>query len=113
MPENTKIRQMQTSTDSAQRVFIGSDDTDNLHSRGTGFRVRTLGNLLERKGLGDVESVTRDQLLVSPEIPYTSPNSSACLTVRANQNDLSELIDYCRDYLLKESPRRVRTRVCV
>lgn len=29
-----------------QRIFIGIDDTDNLHNRGTGYRVRMLGELL-------------------------------------------------------------------
>ena len=96
-----------------KRVFIGIDDTDNLHSRGTGYRVRTLGELLEKHGYCTVESVTRHQLLVSPEIPYTSHNSSACLTVRATQDDLSELIDFCRRYLLHESAPGSDAGLCV
>ena len=98
---------------SGQRVFIGIDDTDNLQSRGTGYRVRVLGALLEKKDLCTVESVTRHQLLVSPEIPYTSHNSSACLTVRVAQANLSEIIDCCRRFLLHESAPGSDAGLCV
>ena len=63
-------------------LFIGIDDTDNLESRGTGFRVRELAREMRERGLADTKSITRHQLFVSPDIPYTSHNSSACLRVR-------------------------------
>jgi hypothetical protein len=85
------------------RLLIGIDDTDNLDSRGTGYKARCLGTLLEETGLAQVEGITRHQLLVDPRIPYTSHNSSACLVVNTKQNGLAQLADYCRDYLLKES----------
>ena len=63
------------------RCLIGIDDTDNLESRGTGFRARQLGGRLAEAGLGKVRGITRHQLFVHPSIPYTSHNSSACLDV--------------------------------
>lgn len=62
--------------------LIGIDDTDNLESRGTGHRARQLARTLETREMGQVVSVTRHQLLVHPDIPYTSHNSSACLTLK-------------------------------
>ncbi len=62
-------------------IYIGVDDTDNLDSRGTGFLARSLSEALAADGLVAPREVTRHQLFVSPAIPYTSHNSSACLTV--------------------------------
>ncbi len=63
----------------ADDCLLAIDDTDNLDSRGTGFRARELALELARNGLGRPLVVTRHQLLVDPRIPYTSHNSSACL----------------------------------
>ncbi len=52
-----------------QKWLIGIDDTDNLESRGTGHRVRWLGDLLAREDLADIKGITRHQLLVDPRIP--------------------------------------------
>jgi hypothetical protein len=95
------------------RLLIGIDDTDNLDSRGTGYKARCLGTLLEETGLAQVEGITRHQLLVDPRIPYTSHNSSACLVVNTKQNGLAQLADYCRDYLLKESASGSDAGLCL
>jgi hypothetical protein len=82
-------------------LLIGIDDTDNLESRGTGYRVRQLMNWLGENGLAIPKGITRHQLLVDPQIPYTSHNSSACMAVETeNAEDVWEA---CREYLLRES----------
>ena len=83
------------------RILIGIDDTDNLESRGTGWRARQLGKAIEAAGLGTVEGITRHQLLVDPRIPYTSHNSSACLEILGD--DIGALTGLCREFLLAES----------
>ena len=60
-------------------LLIGIDDTDNLDSKGTGFLSQRLLAELEAQGLGRALGVTRHQLYVHPDIPYTSHNSSACI----------------------------------
>ena len=95
------------------RVFIGIDDTDNLESRGTGHRARTLGDLLVQQGLVRLLGVTRHQLLVSPEIPYTSHNSSACLTVDSLSEDLQPMITASRDFLLADAAEGSDAGLCV
>lgn len=78
--------------------FIALDDTDNKESRGTGFKSRQLGKLIQEKNLGVVESISRHQLYVHDKIAYTSQNSSACLIVKSEKiNDLSKL---CEEYLI-------------
>lgn len=61
-------------------ILIGIDDTDNIHSRGTGHLARELSQECARRGLRPL-GVTRHQFLVDPRIPYTSHNSGACVAV--------------------------------
>jgi len=93
--------------------LIGIDDTDNLESRGTGFRARQLGLQLVEEGLGELLGITRHQLFVHPEIPYTSHNSSACLGLRAAGDVAAALQDFCRDYLARESAEGSDAGLCV
>jgi hypothetical protein len=83
------------------RYLIGIDDTDNLESRGTGHRVRQLAESLSTDGLARPLGITRHQLLVDPQIPYTSHNSSACLLVEAEREN--DLWAASREFLLRES----------
>ncbi len=80
------------------RILIGIDDTDNKVSRGTGYNSRQLALSIEKQGLGQVHGITRHQLLVHPDIPYTSQNSSACLDVETSSYD--KLHGYCRRFMM-------------
>lgn len=83
------------------KYLVGIDDTDNLESRGTGHRVRMMADWLAENKLAAPLGITRHQLLVDPQIPYTSHNSSACLSVDTdNANDVWEA---SREFLLRES----------
>jgi hypothetical protein len=93
--------------------LIGIDDTDNLESRGTGFRARGLGEFLAANELATVTGITRHQLLVDPRIPYTSHNSSACLTALADPSQVDDLIAACRMYLERESAPGADAGLCV
>lgn len=59
--------------------YVAIDDTDNHESIGTGRLARMLADHLEAAGLLADPSVTRHQLLVHPDVPYTSHNSAACI----------------------------------
>jgi hypothetical protein len=95
------------------RYLIGVDDTDNLDSRGTGYHARQLANTLSSIGLVQVEGITRHQLLVDARIRYTSHNSSACLTVVAQPDRLSVLIETCREDLISHSAPGSDVGLCV
>jgi hypothetical protein len=77
--------------------LIGIDDTDNLESRGTGYRVRQLAGWLVDNQLAAPKGITRHQLLVDARIPYTSHNSSACLGVETEC--LDDLWEAAREFL--------------
>jgi hypothetical protein len=99
--------------DAAPLYFIGIDDTDNLESRGTGFRARQLAQDLQAAGIARLRGITRHQLFVSPEIPYTSHNSSACLAMNVRDADLPAVHAHCRAYLLRESADGSDAGLCV
>ena len=83
------------------KYLIGVDDTDNLESRGTGHRVRQLTEWLTENQLANPLGITRHQLLVDPQIPYTSHNSSACLSIETENPD--DVWKASREFLLRES----------
>jgi len=95
-------------------LLIGIDDTDNLESRGTGYRARCLGARLHDQGLGRVNGISRHQLLVDDAIPYTSHNSAACLRLElAEGTDPAAVIDNCREFLRAESAPGSDAGLCV
>jgi hypothetical protein len=80
-----------------REFIIGVDDTDNLESRGTGFRVREMVRLMQERRLGEIFMITRHQLWVNPCIPYTSHNSSASVTGKSDS--IESLRQFCIQYL--------------
>ncbi len=94
------------------KLIIAIDDTDNLESRGTGHLARELAASLERENLIFLENVVRHQLLVHPQIPYTSHNSSASI-VANSKSEMSQIIDFCTEFLLKESAEGSDVGLCV
>ena len=95
------------------RYLLGIDDTDNLESRGTGHRARQLAESLIQKQLAQPLGITRHQLLVSPEIPYTSHNSSACLLLEAKSEKESEIWSASCEFLLAESALGSDVGICL
>ncbi|KAB8330024.1 hypothetical protein SD80_032965 [Scytonema tolypothrichoides VB-61278] len=85
------------------RFLIGIDDTDNLTSGGTGNLCRQLGAKLAELNLAQPIGITRHQLFLSPEIPFTSHNSSACIMVEIDTKKVDILADYCQEFLLNKS----------
>ncbi|GGZ03066.1 MULTISPECIES: DNA-binding protein [Shewanella] len=57
--------------------LICIDDTDDIGTKGTGEIASEIAELLRCQG-GDVSLVTRHQLYVHDDIPYTSHNSAMC-----------------------------------
>lgn len=95
------------------RILLGIDDTDNLESRGTGFRARELGERLAAADLASIAGISRHQLYVHPDIPYTSHNSALCLDVDWRGGALSNLSDYCRAYLAEASAPGSDAAYCI
>jgi len=95
------------------RWLICIDDTDNEESIGTGKLARWLGaHLVERRLIEDAFSVTRHQLLVHPDIPYTSHNSSACIEA-SSEEESGVLLHAASDYLKQHWNEGANPGLCV
>jgi hypothetical protein len=79
------------------RVLICIDDTDNLESIGTGEVLENLCAALYENGLGRGGFVTRHQLYLHEDIPYTSHNSAMCC--EAEIEGLEKALHFCRAYM--------------
>lgn len=95
------------------RILIAIDDTDNLETPGTGHLASALSDLLEKNGLGKGSPVTRHQLYVHPDIPYTSHNSSMCFEAEISSENHERVISFCQDFLIKESAPGSDPGLCV
>ena len=94
-------------------LLIAIDDTDDIDSRGTGEIAELLGARLEEAGLATCGRVTRHQLLVHPDIAYTSHNSSMCFPAEVAADDLETAISRCAEWLTVESAEASDPGLCV
>jgi len=95
------------------RILVCIDDTDNLESRGTGELASLLAEHLEVSGWGKASYVTRHQLLVHPDIPYTSHNSAMAFFAEISANFLPEFMTYAADFLTHESAEGSDPGLCI
>jgi hypothetical protein len=71
-------------------ILVSIDDTDSLDSRGTGRLAREIADIIAADY--PVYGVTRHQLFVHPDIPYTSHNSCAVIHVLASGASAADTI---------------------
>ncbi len=95
------------------QVLICIDDTDNLESPGTGALASQLALELEEKGWGKTGFITRHQLLVHPDIPYTSHNSAMCFAMETDSANLESVIRHAAAFLGRESAPGSDPGLCV
>ncbi len=94
-------------------IIIGIDDTDNLESKGTGHLAEILRRDIETLFRGVTSRITRHQLFVSPEIPYTSHNSAMCFRGKVEENLIEDLIRHAAGMLERMSAEGSDPGLCV
>jgi hypothetical protein len=85
------------------RILISIDDTDDTDTKGTGEIAEMIAAGLVADGLATVGRVTRHQLLIHPDIAYTSHNSSMCFEAEIAPDRLEDVIASCAEMLTAES----------
>jgi hypothetical protein len=95
------------------RILISIDDTDDIDTRGTGEIAELLAQGLEEAGLARCGRVTRHQLLVHPDIAYTSHNSAMCFPAEIAGDDLKAVTVSCQTALTAESAEASDPGLCI
>jgi hypothetical protein len=94
-------------------ILICIDDTDNIESMGTGHLAEILRHDIETLYKGKTTRITRHQLFVSDDIPYTSHNSAMCFRGDIEPSCLHDLIMHAGNLLEKMSAAGSDPGLCV
>jgi len=81
-------------------IYIGIDDTDTTESRGTGRLARNIA--AELTSISEIFGITRHQLFVHPDIPFTSHNSCAVIHTEASPTIIDELFSITKKLMLED-----------
>lgn len=95
------------------KILVCIDDTDNLESIGTGEVLENLGEEIIAKGWGKPGFITRHQLYIHEDIPYTSHNSSMCFAIDLAEGVFDEFMSFTRLYLAQECAEGSDPGLCV
>ncbi len=95
------------------KCLVAIDDTDNLESVGTGELASLLSESVSARGWGQAGHVTRHQMLVHPDIPYTSHNSAMCFPAEMERDCMEAFVAYAMDFLRQESASGSDPGLCV
>lgn len=94
------------------KLIICMDDTDNLESKGTGWLVEDACREMTALGWGTYSMISRHQLFVHPDIPYTSHNSSMVFTTETDV-PREMYVDFLSAYLKKNSAPGSDPGLCI
>jgi len=94
------------------KLMICMDDTDNLESKGTGWLVEAACREMTALGWGRYSMISRHQLFVHPDIPYTSHNSSMVFTAETDV-PCEMYVDFLSAYLEKNSAPGSDPGLCI
>ncbi|MBN2857778.1 MAG: hypothetical protein JXN63_05190 [Candidatus Delongbacteria bacterium] len=95
------------------KILISIDDTDDIGTKGTGEILEELCCGLKKKFGGNYSRVTRHQLLVHDDIPYTSHNSSMCCEAEIDGTHLDGLKDFSIRFLESNCADRSDPGLCI
>ncbi|GAA4899358.1 DNA-binding protein [Ferrimonas pelagia] len=95
------------------KLYMCIDDTDILGSKGTGELAEEIAQCIEGLALGRCSGVTRHQLLVHPDIAYTSHNSSMCFEVETQTQHWGAICALAQQYLLSHAAEGSDPGLCI
>lgn len=101
----------QPNQDTSAMLYVGIDDTDSLHSTGTGHLARVLAQELSRSF--PVLGVTRHQLVQDDRVAYTKRNSSASILLQGDLESLADLHGLVQERVRSDSHPDSDPGVCV
>lgn len=95
------------------KIYVAIDDTDNIDEGATGESANRIIKMIKIKQWGNCQGLTRHQLLIHPDIPYTSHNSAMCFTADIEAGYLDPLIKEAGEFLASDSAPGSDPGLCV
>lgn len=95
------------------KLLICIDDTDNMESIGSGELLQIMGYELESMNLAKAGFITRHQLFVHEDIPYTSHNSSMCCELTIKRQDYEEIASFAAKFLTENNAEGSDPGLCL
>ncbi|RXJ90792.1 hypothetical protein CRV01_06490 [Arcobacter sp. CECT 8983] len=96
------------------KAYICIDDTDEIgYEKSTGEISEEIKQYIENNFDIACSLVTRHQLFLHEDIPYTSHNSSMCFTCNLNQAQKEQIKEFIISYLNKHSAPSSQPGLCI
>ena len=94
------------------KLIISMDDTDNLYTQGTGWLMEDACKEMLALEWGRISMISRHQLLVHPDIPYTSHNSAMVFEAQTDV-DHKDIAEFLSRYLILHSAPGSDPGLCI
>lgn len=94
-------------------LLICIDDTDMPGTKGTGWLAQDMCRIMAEKGMGIASPISRHQLFVHEDVPYTSHNSAMCFEMALPGGDVEGLIRFVGGFLKQRSEPGSDPGLCV
>ena len=94
------------------QYMVCIDDTDMPGTKGTGWLVEHLCHKMKKKGAKS-SAISRHQLYVHKDIPFTSHNSAMCFEMETDRDRIDGLIAYMAAYLKDNCEKGSDPGLCV
>ncbi len=95
------------------KLLICIDDTDNLESIGSGELLQIMGEEISAQGFGRAGFITRHQLYVHEDIPYTSHNSSMCCELETEERHYAAIRSFATKFLAENAAEGSDPGLCI
>lgn len=95
------------------KTYIAIDDTDEIgYATSTGEICEEIREHIEHH-YAKTAPITRHQLLLHEDIPYTSHNSSMCFTTYLSEDEVEDIKKFIIDYVMSKSAPSSAPGICI
>lgn len=96
------------------QIYLAIDDTDTLGAPGSGQLAEILAGKLQQGGLvRSCSNISRHQLFIDDNIPYTSHNSAMCFSADLVDSTLDNIIGYASRFLTSSAAPGSDPGLCI
>lgn len=92
---------------------VAIDDTDMPGTKGTGWLVQEMCELMQSKGLATSSAISRHQLFVHEDVPFTSHNSSMSFEMDLQGGDIEKATSFMVCFLKERAQKGSDPGLCI